>query len=86
MNGKKWTGKIYEENDNIIELKNGKGYYKSYNGNGGLVLEYEILNGEPTGKVRNYYNNNNLGFEGEYINNCANGKCKRYYESGTLEF
>ena len=43
---KKWNGKGYDEEGNIIyELKNGNGKVKEYNDNGDLEFEGEYLNG-----------------------------------------
>ena len=51
---KKWDGKGYDGNDNIVyELKNGKGYIREY------ILDYNTLNSNTKGK---------LIFEGEYSN------------------
>ena len=42
-NGLKWDGKIYDSNNNnqIYEIKDGKGYLKEYNYNGELEFEGE---------------------------------------------
>ena len=48
---KKWNGKGYEENVNVInELINGNGKEKEYNYDGELVFEGEYLNGDKNGK------------------------------------
>ena len=45
LNGKKWAGKVYDNNNNILyELKEGKGYIKEYTLNGMLILEGQYLN------------------------------------------
>ena len=65
---KKWNGKGYDENDNIIyELINGNGKVKEYNDYGNLVFEGEYLNGKRNGKGKEYFYGK-LIFEGEYIN------------------
>ena len=46
FNGRKWNGKGYDENGNIIyELINGTGKGKEYNEYGKLIFEGEYLNG-----------------------------------------
>ena len=78
--GKRWTGKAYDTiNNNIYELKNGKGFIREYYDDNNLFYEnmlYEgdYLNGERHGKAkiykknaayeRNYF----LMFEGEFKN------------------
>ena len=50
LNGKKWNGKGYDEDGNIIyEIKDGKGILKEYNGDNVLIYEGEYLNGELIG-------------------------------------
>ena len=74
---KKWSGKGYDENGNIIyELNNGNGKIKEYN-YGQLIYEGEYLNGKKNGKCKEYWNGN-LIFEGEYLNGKRNGKSKEY--------
>ena len=44
---KKWNGKGFDENGNIIyELNNGNGKVREYNDIGSLVFEGEYLNGK----------------------------------------
>ena len=82
---KKYNGKGYDENGNIIyELKNGTGKVKEYDDFGKLEFEGEYLNGLRTGKGKEYYIGQ-LIFEGEYLNGLKNGKGKEYY-NGKLEF
>ena len=55
LNGKRWNGKIYDEDGNLsYELKNGYGknmeYYEEYSHEG------EYLNGEKNGKGKEYKN------------------------------
>ena len=66
---KKWNGKGYDENDNIIyELINGNGKVKEYDNNGELIFEGEYLNGKRwNGKAKEFFLGE-LIFEGEYIN------------------
>ena len=67
LNGKKWNGKGYGINGNIIyELKDGKGFVKEYNGNK-LIFEGEYLNGKRNGKGKEFFWNDKLLFEGEYF-------------------
>ena len=79
--GKKWNGKGYDINGNIVyELKNGRGYIKEYEPNHSkLCLKYEgnLLNGEKNGFWKNYWGGK-LIFEGEYKDNKINGKGKEF--------
>ena len=80
---RKWNGKGYDINNNIIyELKNGKGFIKEYNNNGDLLYECEYLYGSGNGKGKVY--NNNFIFEGEFMDGYKY-KGKEYYE-GKLIF
>ena len=55
INGLKWDGKGYDENNNVIyELKNGKGFIKEYDFNNKLVFEGEYIDGKRNGKGREY--------------------------------
>ena len=67
--GKKWEGKGYDKlNNNVYELKEGKGLVKEYF-KGKLEFEGEYLNGLRNGKGKEYDNIfGNLIFEGEYLN------------------
>ena len=61
--GKKWSGKWYDKNHNIIyELKNGNGFIKEYFDNGKLCFEAEYLNGQKNGKGKEYYYDGKLKF------------------------
>ena len=60
LNGKKWNGKEYEDNNLVLELKEGKGYKNSQRFKG------EYLNGEKNGKGKEYSGIGGLLFEGEY--------------------
>ena len=54
---KKWNGKGYDENGNIIyELKNGNGKFKDYDEYGKLYFEGEYLNGKLNGRGKEYNN------------------------------
>jgi len=65
---KKYNGKGYYENGNIIyELKNGTGKVKEYFF-GKLLFEGEYLNGKRNGKGKEFNPNDKLKFEGEYLN------------------
>ena len=87
LNGKKWEGKIYYSfNNEVSEIKNGKGKIKIYGYKNTLIFEGEYLNGEANGKGKEYYDNGKLFFEGEYLNGEANGKGKEYNEDGELLF
>ena len=66
---KKWNGKGYDENGNIIyELINGNGKGKEYDWNNKLVFEGEYLNAKKNGKGKEYNWKGKLIFEGEYLN------------------
>ena len=57
-NNKKWNGKGYDTNGNVIyELINGNGKVKEYNENGKLIFEGEYLNGNRNGKGKEYNQN-----------------------------
>ena len=72
---RKWNGKGYDGNGNIIyELINGNGYVKEYNDDGELIFEGKYLNDKRNGKGKEYYKNGELKFEGEYLNDKRNGK------------
>ena len=87
LNGKKWNGKGFDVNNNLVYiLKEGKGYIKEYSYYGQLLFEGEYLNGERNGKGKEYYENGNIKYEGEYLNDEANGKGKEYYNNGLLLF
>ena len=65
INGKKWNGKGYNyDNEVVYELKDGKGLVKEYD-NGPLKFIGEYKDGERNGKGREY-NYDDLIFEGEY--------------------
>ena len=67
---KKWNGKGYDENGNIIyELLKGTGKVKEYSLiKGNLIFEGEYLNGKRNGKGKEYDWDGNLLFEGGYLN------------------
>ena len=55
LNDKKWNGKGYDINGNIIyELNNGNGKIKEFDYNNKLIFEGEFLNGEKNGKGKEY--------------------------------
>ena len=83
---KKWKGKGYDENGNIIyELKNGTGPIKYYINNN-LLFDGFVKNGKKDGKCKEYGSSKELIFEGEYKNNKRNGKGKEYNYNGKLIF
>ena len=102
LNNTRWNGKMYNNiNDEIYELKKGKGFIKLYDEDGKLGYEGEYLNG----KGKEYYNYGQLKFEGEYFNGkkwngkgydnsnkCVyelkngNGHIKEYGKQGKLSF
>ena len=84
---KKWNGKGYDENGNIIyELNNGKGQIREYS-EGILIYEGGYLNGKRNGKCKEYDYNGNLIFDGEYQNGEKwNGKFKKYDSNNRLKY
>ena len=86
--GKKWNGKGYDENGNIIyELVNGSGKVKEYDCKDRLRFEGEYLNGKKNGKGKEYWDGE-LYFDGEYLNGKRSGKGKEYdhFNNGKLRF
>ena len=86
LNGKKWNGKGYDNNNVIYKIKNGNGFLKEYKYPFKyLIFESGYLDGRKNGKVKEY-NYGTLVFEGEYLNGKRNGKGKEYNYTGKLEF
>ena len=67
--GKKWNGKLYDSKDNneVYEIKEGKGYVKEYNNEDKLIFNGYYLNGERNGKGDEYDDNGSLIFSGEFF-------------------
>ena len=100
LNGKKWNCKMFNDNNELIlELKNGKGFGQEFRYDCRYKYSGEFFNGEKSGKGKEYKNTNFfiskynieywLLFEGEYLNGKRNGKGKKYYkdyEEGKLKF
>ena len=83
---KKWNGKGYDRNGNIVyELKNGTGKVKEYDNDRKLIFEGVYINGERNGKGKEY-EHGKLIFEGEYLKGRRNGKGKEYDDDGELSF
>ena len=77
-NNKKWNGKGYDENGNIIyELINGNGKVKEYDYNGILIFEGEYLNGKRNGKAKEYLDGKLIS-ECEYLNGEPKINCTIY--------
>ena len=75
---KKWNGKGYDTNNNIIyELKDGKGFVQEFNENGRIEYECEYLNGERNGRGKKYINGV-LMYEGEFLNGKICGKGREF--------
>ena len=84
LKGKRWTGKGYDEQNNLIyELKDGKGFVKDYDENGYLIYEGEYLNGEKNGKGK-LYAFRELIYEGGLFNGKRHGKGKDYSEQNLI--
>ena len=83
---KKWNGKRYDENGNIIyQLCNGTGKVKEYFKHGKLKFEGEYLNGQINGKGKEYDDEGNIFFEGEYLNGKRwNGIYREYAYNGRI--
>ena len=65
---KKWEGKGFDKNGNIIyELKKGSGLIKEFDNELRLKFEGEYKNGKRNGKGKEYYEDT-LIFEGEFFN------------------
>jgi len=83
--GKKWSGKGYDDKNNIIyEIKNGLEYIKEFGILGRLIYEGEYSNGQINGKGKEYDQEGNLEYEGEYKNGIRNGIGKEYYQDNLL--
>ena len=77
--GKKWNGKHYDGQNNIVsEIKEGNGNIKTFDNKGKLIFECSYLNGEENGIRKEYFPDGKLYFEGNYLNGKKNGKCKMY--------
>ena len=84
--GKKWNGKGYDGQYNIIyELIKGTGKVKEYYNNGELEFEGEYLNGKKWNGIMHVYHKHDQ-FKGEIKNGEINGKGKEYYNDGRLIF
>ena len=66
LNGNRWDGKVYDNKNNIYELKNGTGLIKQYDEFGNLEIEENYENGKLNGKIKKYFNGK-LKYEGEYL-------------------
>ena len=91
LNNKKWNGKGYDINGNIIyELINGNCIVKGYHEVDlqiKIIYEGEYKNGKKNGKGKEYYYMDKILYEGEYLNGKRHGKGKQYYYiDGNLEF
>ena len=89
LNNKKWNGKGYDINGNIIyELINGNCIVKGYHEvDLQIIYEGEYKNGKKNGKGKEYYYMDKILYEGEYLNGKRHGKGKQYYYiDGNLEF
>jgi hypothetical protein len=72
-NNIKFNGKLFDRyNNDIYEIKNGKGYVKLYSYFGELLYEGGYLNGEYNGKGKKYFNSY-LIYEGEFLNGKKQG-------------
>lgn len=59
--------------------------FTSYNDNGGISAEYNMLNGEIHGEYKSYYHNGQMCAKKMYVNGKLHGYFKRYRENdGTL--
>ena len=70
LKGRKWNGKVYDNDGCFSEIINGEGFIKEYNLRDNLIFEGEYKNGERNGKGKEYIRETRvLLFEGEYLNN-----------------
>ena len=76
LHGKKWEGKGYDIfNNNIYEIKKGRGWFKEYEYYN--IVEGEYLNGLIKGNIKIYdLPTGKLIIEGEFKNGKINGKVK----------
>ena len=81
LNNKKWNGKGYDINGNIIyELINGNCIVKGYHEvDLQIIYEGEYKNGKKNWKGKEYYYKDKILYEGEYLNGKRHGKGKQYY-------
>ena len=80
LNGRKWNGKIIDIQGNVAcELKNGKGVYKSYDGDNILKNEGKYENGVLKGKLTIYEDDGTIALEGEILDFKRHGRVKEYY-------
>ena len=83
----RWNGNIYEpNNNNIYQLKNGKGFIKDFDDGGDLRFEGDFSSGERNGKGKEYSRDGKLEFEGEYLDGIKHGRGKKYYDDEELIF
>ena len=86
MNGKKYSGKGFDEKGKILyEIENGNGFVREYNNDGELVFKGQYINGKRNGKGWEF-KGKFLIYEGEYLNGKRNGKGKEYSEFGDMDF
>ena len=81
FNGKKWTGKGYDIDGNLVyEMKYGKGLVTEFFDDGKIKFKGEYNNGERNGKGIQYDYEGEVIFEGEYFNGERwTGKGKEYF-------
>ena len=87
LNGKKWNGKGYDNEGNIIyELNNGNGTIKeNYEHSPNIIYEGELVNGKKFGKGKEYNIKKKLIFDGEYKYN-HKIKGKEFFNNGELKY
>ena len=76
LNGKKWNGKFYDFDGNLIsEIENGNGQGEEHNDLGYVIFKGEYLNGMWWNGEYNIYNDNdnNLTFSCQILNGIRNG-------------
>ena len=90
--GKRWKGKGYDGNRNIVyEVKNGVGYIKEYYYHN-VIFEGQYINGEKNGKGIEFKFNNdptifsNERFEGNYVDGKKHGLGKVCKEKDIIVF
>ena len=82
--GRRWDGKVYDNKNNIYELKNGTGLIKQYDEFGNLSSEKNYIKGKING-IEKIYSGKKVLYEIECINGILIKK-KEYNKDGLLMY